>query len=46
MPERDLVPCNAAGAVSHETRRMIHLKVDTLHVVLWKAKEAPFQDAD
>ncbi|GAX82956.1 hypothetical protein CEUSTIGMA_g10383.t1 [Chlamydomonas eustigma] len=35
-----------ASAVSHETRQMIHLKIDTLHVILWKSKEAPFQITD
>jgi hypothetical protein len=35
-----------SGAVSHETRQMIHLKIDTLHVILWKSKEAPFQITD
>ncbi len=27
-----------AGAVSHETRQFIHLKVDTLNIILWKSK--------
>ena len=31
-----------AGAVSHETRQFIHLKVDTYHIILWKSKDTPF----
>lgn len=31
-----------AGAVSHETRQFIHMKVDTYHIVLWKSKDTPF----
>jgi dynein light chain LC8-type len=32
----------SAGAISHEARQYIHIKVDTLHVVLWKSKDNPF----
>jgi dynein light chain LC8-type len=35
-----------ASAVSHETRQMIHLKVDTFHIVLWKSKDTPFHSTD
>ncbi|WIA12698.1 hypothetical protein OEZ86_006028 [Tetradesmus obliquus] len=31
-----------ASAISHEARQYIHIKVDTLHVVLWKSKDNPF----
>lgn len=33
---------NFASAVSHETRQMIHLHVDTYHIILWKSKDTPF----
>mmetsp|Transcript_13966 Transcript_13966/g.30196 ORF Transcript_13966/g.30196 Transcript_13966/m.30196 type:complete len:120 (+) Transcript_13966:289-648(+) len=35
-----------ASAVSHETRQMIHLKVDTYHIILWKSKDTPFHVSD
>jgi len=30
--------------VSHETRFFVHLKVDLLHVILFKSKDSPFDD--
>lgn len=37
-----ILPDLHAGAISHEARQYIHIKVDTLHVVLWKSKDNPF----
>ena len=36
----------STGAISHETRQYIHLKVDMLHVVLFKSKDDPFASGD
>uniref|UniRef100_A0A061RAZ4 Dynein light chain n=1 Tax=Tetraselmis sp. GSL018 TaxID=582737 RepID=A0A061RAZ4_9CHLO len=33
---------NFASAISHETRFYVHLMVETLHVILWKSKDSPF----
>lgn len=35
-----------AGAISHETRQFIQLKVDTYHILLWKSKDTPFAVAE
>mmetsp|Transcript_21279 Transcript_21279/g.59155 ORF Transcript_21279/g.59155 Transcript_21279/m.59155 type:complete len:122 (-) Transcript_21279:292-657(-) len=37
-----IVGRNFASAISHETRFYIHLKVETLHVILFKSKDSPF----
>ncbi len=39
----DLTPtcCVAcSGAVSHETRHYIHLRVDSYNIILWKSKDS------
>ena len=33
----------AAACVSHETREYLHLKVDQLHIIIWKSKDTPFK---
>jgi hypothetical protein len=38
----DLHACYETGAISHEARQYIHIKVDTYHLVLWKSKDSPF----
>jgi len=35
-----------AGAISHETRQFIQLKVDTYNILLWKSKDTPFHVAE
>ncbi|KAI8464080.1 MAG: hypothetical protein J3K34DRAFT_380622 [Monoraphidium minutum] len=35
-----------ASAVSHETRQYLHLKVDSVHVIVWKSKDSPFHAHD
>jgi dynein light chain LC8-type len=35
-----------AGAISHETRQYIHIKVDTYHIIIWKSKDSPFHMTD
>lgn len=37
-----IVGRNFASAISHETRFYIHLVVETLHVILFKSKDCPF----
>eukprot|EP00798_Chlamydomonas_sp_ICE-L_P007943 gene7943-1158_t len=41
-----IVGKNFASAVSHETRQMIHLTVDTYNIILWKSKDTPFHVAE
>jgi dynein light chain LC8-type len=36
-----------SGAISHETRHYLHLKIDAYHVLLWKSKDnGPFLATD
>ena len=35
--------CLHAACVSHETREYFHLKVDQLHIIIWKSKDTPFK---
>ncbi|GBF97092.1 hypothetical protein Rsub_10103 [Raphidocelis subcapitata] len=35
-----------ACAVSHEARAYIHLRVDALHVVIWRSRDSPFHAND
>eukprot|EP01023_Acetabularia_acetabulum_P014892 TRINITY_DN17242_c0_g4_i1.p2 TRINITY_DN17242_c0_g4~~TRINITY_DN17242_c0_g4_i1.p2 ORF type:complete len:117 (-),score=16.78 TRINITY_DN17242_c0_g4_i1:843-1193(-) len=30
------------SCVAHETRMYVHLKIDMMHVVIWKSKDSPF----
>lgn len=32
-----------AACVSHETREYLHIKVDQLHIIIWKSKDTPFK---
>jgi hypothetical protein len=39
----DLVSHARAACVTHETREYCHLKVDQLHIIIWKSKDTPFK---
>jgi hypothetical protein len=42
-PPGDQVPLHAAACVTHETKEYCHLKVDQLHIIIWKSKDTPFK---